>query len=84
MSESDKMFEELGYIKEENSIFIKYSKETKKRIGYLEQIIIRFFLESKTVIVETYYMRQSRATYLTMQELKAINLKVKELGFIND
>lgn len=66
MSEADKMFEELGY-KEffKNSIDIRYSNESNE--------IICFYGAVKTF---------EKCTYpINMQELKAINKKVEELGW---
>ena len=79
MSEADKLFEELGYIKQKlsekdkrdfNELYISVCGEE------LEQI--RFWYD------QTVSKANSRfeEAYITMQELKAINIKCKELGWI--
>ena len=76
MSEADEMFEELGYkseiIKSEvnNEVTIMY---IKKFVYEYNSKIIAFKLKKK--IVEIKYS-------LDMQELKAINKKCEELGWI--
>lgn len=66
---ADKMFEELGYTKHENNFGIYYHDKEDK---YEEYISICFDKEDKTIHF---------GIYITMQELKAINEKVKELGW---
>lgn len=72
MKTADKMFKELGY--EDLSIFAKipciaiYAKNDK-RIG---------FYDDKTFDIYNYF---DGTEYVTMQELKAINKKVEELGW---
>lgn len=74
MSEADKMFEELGYIKIiENHIKILYEKE-----GRFWDKEISFDLIDKEIRVE---MSAGDSEPITMQELQAINMKVKELGW---
>ena len=66
MSKADKMFEELGYLKNENkdiSIITYSGNET----------LIQIFLNIKSIEI---------ASIINMQELQAINEKVKELGWI--
>ena len=66
---ADELFEELGYKKENNpEVEIKYIKD--------ENHIIRFWKNSQSIIKQSeegWYMS------ITMQELQAINEKVKEL-----
>ncbi len=75
MSKADKMFEELGYKKTEDSVFaVIYEKD-----GYIIQF--KFIFQT----VEKYYFNVNLYAYcskkITMQELQAINEKVKELGW---
>ena len=74
MSEADKMFEELDYHK-----FFGDRKylEFKNTVGGKELSII-FWKKDKTVSKES----NMRCGYITMQELKAINKKCEELGWI--
>lgn len=72
MSEADKMFEELGYKKHENNFGIYYYEKEDITQEYLSII---FDKEDKTIHFEI---------YITIPELKAINEKVKELGWYND
>lgn len=72
MSRADKMFEKLGYIKE--SDYYYHSKEETKRKH------IRFLKNYKEVIVES---KLNFSYEITMQELQAINEKVKELGWVD-
>ena len=78
MSKADEMFEKLGY---------KKIKELKRRNGEIwgieyindrEYISITFDLIGKEFCVSN---DDSYAIYSTMQELQAINEKVKELGW---
>lgn len=81
MSEADKLFEELGYKKE-----ILSNKKIKYSNNSSCYNIIIFYLYNKTFfseeIDEDYEMNQGAT--LNMQELKAINLKCKELGWIEE
>lgn len=72
MTNADKMFEELGYIKHENNFGIYYHDKEDK---WGEYTAIVFDKEDKTLHFEI---------YITMQELKAINQKCKELGWLDD
>ena len=69
MSEADKMFEKLGYSKYEKRETIIYIKDDSE---------IKFHKEVKSVTCEDDYANWQ---YITMAELKAINAKVKELGW---
>lgn len=71
MSEADKMFEELGYDKCELEIFIDYlSRENSHVITFRKDMKV---VNSSCGI---------GSEYITMQELKAIQTKCKELGWI--
>ena len=77
MSEADRMFEKLGYEKIiENNIEILYKKE--RRLWDKE---ISFDLVEKHMRAE---MSVGYSEPITMQELKAINLKCVELGWIEE
>jgi hypothetical protein len=68
---ADEMFEKLGYKKKETDLEqIQYKNELNN--------IICFDLTYHTVAVFNYY---DGFEYITMQELQAINEKVKELGW---
>lgn len=67
---ADEMFEELGY-KEE----VKY----RERVYENNDKIITFNLEKKSIICNNFYDGYES---INMQELQAINAKVKELGWI--
>lgn len=71
MSKADKMFEKLGYKKVEIDVFIQYNN-----INNL--ISINFNVQDKTVSKTEGYCYSA---LITMQELQAINEKVKELGW---
>ena len=75
MSKADKLFEKLGYYKDFDDITHEYRKE---KDGDLYEI--DFWLNEKTVS-KNYYRDFG---YITMQELQAINMKCKELGWLND
>mgnify|MGYP005775408841 FL=1 len=75
MSEADKLFEELGY-KVSNSEFVEELNTTTNTVvdnGYIQII----FYNNKTIYIDA-------DDILNMQELKAINLKCKELGWIEE
>lgn len=72
MSEADKMFEALGYEKKEYSDSIKYSKLSCKDIEF------GFVYEDVSCMDCGYY-----AADITMSELKAINKKCEELGWLD-
>ena len=69
---ADKMFEELGYEKEENESLITY-KYFNWRI---------YFLKADKTVGKNMYDDES--CFFTMQELKAINEKCKELGWLDE
>ena len=71
MSEADKLFNELGYEKSIKEMdIIKFYKD--------EDNVIYFNITNKTFYKTGEYDGMCDA--ITMQELQAINMKVKELG----
>jgi uncharacterized protein YlbG (UPF0298 family) len=70
MSKADEMFEKLGYKKEVRKYADVYNKHYKD-INMIRQF--GFNTKSKAVMIDV--------EYITMQELQAINEKVKELGW---
>ena len=69
MKNADEMFEKLGFnLVHQNVIWIVYKSKTKD---------IDFNLKYKTIEVEN----GMESKNITMQELQAINEKVKELGW---
>ncbi|MEE1142887.1 MAG: hypothetical protein U0L22_04560 [Bacteroidales bacterium] len=81
MSNADKMFKELGY-KKITKNFYNYLEYTKQENEEL-QLVISFNGQSKTFMCAMYQFgeKRSRGMATTMQELQAINEKVKELGW---
>ena len=73
MSKADEMFEELGYEKfqHQNVGYMRRDNE-----GRLTGVI--FFLDKKSIGV---HYTEVETIGITMQELQAINEKVKELGW---
>lgn len=78
MSEADKMFEKLEYGKQELIEIVIYENKNDEEI-YIDK-------KQRTVIKEAYLSSLNiyEAREITMQELKAINLKCKELGWIEE
>ena len=76
MSEADKMFKELGYSKQELIEIVIYENKKDEEI-YIDK-------KQRTVIKEAYLSSLNiyEAREITMQELQAINMKCKELGWI--
>lgn len=82
MTEADKMLHEIGYIKE-------YEDSSVEIWNYEERFYIRFNKICKSVDFRRKDKRQFlglkyHRISIDMQELKAINLKCKELGWIGD
>ena len=78
MSEADELFEKLGYNKIiENEKTIQYEFEGA---FYIDREI-RFDLNAKTIIKE---YSNGESQEITIQELKAIDLKCKELGWVKE
>lgn len=79
MSEADKLFKELGYKKYTSEDCVMYMKDL---------FMITFIIPNKTFITEykqgDYNFPKIRPFEVEMQELKAINLKCKELGWIEE
>ena len=79
MSKADKMFEELGYTKNDikatdgDIIFTTYEKEN--------QLGSKKFNKTINFIVIDEYMSFKNILILDKKELKAINEKIKELGW---
>lgn len=78
MTEADKLFEELGYEKiEESETIFKYKKNNKTiEIGCPDNVgnpVIFAYMNSQNILY---------ARGITMQELQAINLKCKELRLV--
>ena len=74
MSKADEMFNKLGYENfEETDYFIEYQRKLDNCSKF-----IRFDLLDKT-FTSFYYVVIDKQSYITMQELQAINEKVKEL-----
>ena len=76
MSNADEIFEELGYKKHTNNNQIGYYQYD----NYNNMILILFTVDKKTVALR---YDECYAPAIDMQELQAINEKVKELGWIN-
>ena len=73
MSEADKLFEELGYEKEEyNPNVIYYTS------NILDTIYFVFNKNTKKVC----FIENNEAGDISMEELKAIQMKCDELGWI--
>lgn len=74
---ADEIFKELGYERnEENDYFIEYQKQEENCCKF-----IKFDLIDKS-FTNFYYVVPDKQSYLSMQELQAINKKVQELGWI--
>ena len=75
MSEADKLFDELGYSKQEGNFSLCYRRDGNFGVEeiYFDKIYNSF---SKAFNYEY--------SYITMQELKAINMKCKELGWSDE
>lgn len=72
MTEADKLFEEMGYIEHFNTEYEEiYRKNSRRCFGRQ----ISFNMHTKSI---------NNEYYINMQELKAINLKCKELGWVGD
>lgn len=77
MKNADAMFEELGYKKYDGLQSCRYVRYCDIVNGEKEYII--FSKNKKTVRFQYLYTHASKS--INMQELKAINEKVKELGW---
>lgn len=75
MSKADEMFKELGYeIVTENRTKIMYEREGQ----FFDKYIV-FEIIDKHIVIE---LGTGESTNINMQELKAINEKVRELQWI--
>lgn len=86
MSEADKLFEELGYEKESKEDFISYTQYESN--SNLKKCIF-FYISSGIINVKRFKILEDEniltySSFLDMYELKAINLKCKELGMMKD
>lgn len=81
MIKADEMFKDLGY-KKITKNFYNYLEYTKQENEEL-QLVISFNGQSKTFMCAMYQFGETRSRGMatTMQELQAINEKVKELGW---
>ena len=79
MSEPDKLFKKLGYKKYTSEDCVMYMKDL---------FMITFIIPNKSFITEykqgDYSFPKIRPFEVEMKELKAINLKCKELGWIEE
>lgn len=77
MSKADKILEELGYkkIKTTGDNLLEYEKQFPEYSKF-----IRFDLLDRTFT--SFYYGIDMQSYLNIQELQAINMKCKELGWI--
>ena len=82
MSEADKLLEELGYKKlgEDTDCLITYIKEFKLKRP--RHIIFSVLDKEISVCEENEKELAVKRDYFSMEELKAINKKVVELGWI--
>ena len=86
MREANRSFEELGYKKIEDKYNIDFNKRYNFTNGDKIQEQIRFCKLDKYIHIESFNFNSgiSFGKFLDMQELKAINLKCKELGWIEE
>lgn len=82
MSKADEMFEELGYEKIETEDEIRYLQWNGELKEYSEQYGYVFRKSYKEIYPACFERRNDVAIDITMQELKAINEKVKELRVV--
>lgn len=77
MSKADEMFEKLGYKKKQIGQYIEYCKTDN---SVKEEYVISFMMKT---VMATLYSQQSikMPLALEIQELQAINMKCKELGW---
>ncbi len=73
---ADELFEELGYEEnEENDYYIEYQKQEECCCKFIKLDLI------DKSFTNFYYVVPEKQSYLSMQELQAINKKVEELGW---
>lgn len=73
MSKADEVFSKIEYEKIEDPKILKYENIKKNK---------RIYFIKRTVRYSYYNVSGESPSYLNMQELKAIYLKCKELGWI--
>lgn len=73
MSKADEAFRKIKYEKIEDPKILKYENINKNK---------RIYFIGKTVRYSYYNVSREHPAYLNMQELKAIYLKCRELGWI--
>lgn len=86
MSEADEMFGKLGYSNDNQSSENCIEYERPSKVNNYQTIWIIFDLEDKTVSKLCQDWETSEKTIpeeISMQELQAINEKVKELGWLD-
>ena len=84
MTKADKLFEKLGYKKITKNYYnyLEYIKKENEEVD----LVISFEGSSKTVMASMYEKGKprSRSLAIIMEELQAINEKVKELGWLDE
>ena len=82
MSESDKLLEELGYEKIDNNKikYIRFIRQVNKTTK--ESINFHKIFKKVEVYFYDFEDHQELTKPISIEELKAINLKCKELGWI--
>ena len=82
MSEIDKMFEKLGYIKNEDKRVIVYKYNQYFNNFKIYKKIYFYKIEKQITLISYNLTEDIRIDFnITMQELQAINEKCKELGW---
>ena len=80
---ADEMFEELEYKKTEDIYEIRYSYTDKKEnYNNTDIVFYKRYKQIETYLPEYRNDFESDSAVLTMQELRAINKKCEELGWI--
>lgn len=84
MSEADKMFEELGYEKDKeiDNLYCNVISPYKKQKDISFDDVAKDFITITLTKYNEFGELESNTIVLSMQELQAINIKVKELGWI--
>ncbi len=81
MGKTDDMFKELGYVKEiDNDTEVIYFSKEKIRD---EDFISNIHIAKIGKVIFSYGNKRDEVVGIGLQELKAINEKVKELGWNN-
>ena len=84
MSEADKLFEELGYEKDKNTnnCYVNVLNSFKKQKDIEFDDVAKNYVTIRLSKYNEYGNLEINQIVLSLQELKAINLKCKELGWI--